>query len=236
MSEETFLPQREWCPMSEHEFFKSLVAERKLKMRTEIYKNKGFLNEDADFVQNIYYVQEGLVIASYKDKATHCFIPGEFIDLSYLLMEEEYPFLCEVKQNSQIVVFKKAELIDLMVSKDLADFFVDRSLESNMHRLYEQFYILQSVAEHDLEKALYHFAKRYATPKKDYLEFPLGLSKQVLQDCFYISKNLFEKLQKNISLDIVWKDGRKSALQVAYNGVDKSKETWFDNEANPFLK
>ncbi|WP_239257184.1 hypothetical protein [Listeria ilorinensis] len=236
MSGELCAYEKVWGSMMRNEFFHSLMAEKSLRIKTRTSKKRETLNDDPDFNQNIYYVKEGLVIATYENRATHCFIPGEFIDLSYLLIGEEYPYLCEVKQNSQIVVFKKAQLIDLMVEKDSADFFVQQSLESNMNHLYEQYYILQSVAENDLEKALNQFAKLYATPQKGYMEFPLGLSKQVLQDCFYISKNLFAKLQENIPLEIVWKDGRKSALQVEYNGSDKSKETWFENQANPFLK
>ncbi|WP_239257338.1 hypothetical protein [Listeria ilorinensis] len=204
--------------LNKHTLFEQISHDKSVLSKKRAYKKKEILNQEIAFDQTIYYIEKGFVAASYKGRVTHWYESGDFIDLGYILFEQEFPYTLEVRQPSEIIHFRKEDLISWMVGQNKAHIFVKLAYENITQKLCYPFYYQQLMKkEENLEKVINLFSAPYVKPLSEEKVLPRGLNKGILCDLFFVSYSYFSKVLAKADLKLSWKNGQTRTLQIQKN-------------------
>ncbi|MBC1574600.1 Crp/Fnr family transcriptional regulator [Listeria booriae] len=212
------IPQKLETSLNRQKLFQKLMIDSNVRPKIMKCVAKSILNDIPYFKNHIFYVKKGFIAAKQNGKTIHFYREGDYLDLSYILIDEAYPFVCETLQTCELIVFKKAEVLNMVIGMGEEWFFLEQMEQKNLENIYYPTFLVQSIAaDKDMDAALKYLSGNYAELKDGYYEFPKGFRKQDLYQYLNISNNLLKEMNKPEKNKYSVGDGKKKAVQIMIN-------------------
>ncbi|MBC1887957.1 Crp/Fnr family transcriptional regulator [Listeria booriae] len=213
------IPKKIVTSLNKKILFQKLMIDSNVRPKIIKCVAKSILNDMRCFKNHVFYVKTGFIVAKQNDKTVHFYSEGDYLDLSYILINEPFPYICETLQACELIAFKKSEVLNLVVGMGEEWFFLEQMEQKNLENIYYPTFLIQSIAaDKDMDVALKYLSGNYAELKDGYYEFPKGFRKQDLYQYLNISNNLLKELGKTENNKYSVVNGKKKAVQIMING------------------